>query len=494
MSTVVTSAFPFVPATISLANMASTYVPADSYTRLLRLFGRDAVHVTGIDVHSQFVSTDGKTRDGSEAFCSQKCLEYQRAFESLNIQFDAIARTDETHHTEAVREALQVLLAHGAITQRQISVVRCDGCGAFPAPRLTESFDFARLGLEGDGHAGAEPRCPYCRAHQFSDVLSTHYFLVLEPYRNKLLAECERVVRVEAARPLIRSWLAEPLADWNISRDNSIGISLEPQLPGKSLYLWFESLIGYWSMARLAAANPKKFVHFFGQNILYYHAVVWPVLYGLCYGGGASDILAAVRGLVDKQRSDPELLDIDQAVRSYPPDYLRFYLVWSGTDGLTDVRLTRATLVDVVNGILCDSAGNLLRRLAVLLQKRARAGVQLSSEDELVQTFYKVLIPALLQAMDEALVGKCLRLILDYVSQLNRMMAAERLYEAESAAVNGRIAFMLATVLTLLSPFVPRLVEEYNIFVGWSPRSLADIMRAAECPLRQEVGLWKKLT
>ena len=56
-SIITTAAFPFIPAEINIAHMASTYIPADVYNRFMNLFGNDAFLVCATDVHGV-----GKTR------------------------------------------------------------------------------------------------------------------------------------------------------------------------------------------------------------------------------------------------------------------------------------------------------------------------------------------------------------------------------------------------------------------------------------------------
>ncbi|HEX7718830.1 MAG TPA: class I tRNA ligase family protein [Woeseiaceae bacterium] len=493
-TTICTSAFPFVPATISLANMTSTYVPADCYARLLTVLGHESLHVTAVDVHSQFVSSDGRTRDGAAAICDAKTIEYRRAFELMDIKLASLPRTDAVAHVTTVREAIRTLLRLGAITQRQITTARCSSCGAVPPVRLMDGFDYERLGLAGESRESDQRRCPYCRGLAFHDVLSEHWFLRIEHMRAMLLIHCDRMLKTPTARPLVRNWLAEPLPDWNISRDNEIGISLGPYLPGKSLYLWFEALLGYWSIAPVNRDMPKRFAHFFGKNILYYHAVVWPLLYALCYSGDPGDISLSARGLVNKQLSDPHLLDLAMATSVYHSDYLRFYMIWIATDSLSDVRLTTRTLIETVNNVLCDNVGNLLRRLGVILQKRSPRSLRVEDGDPIAAMFHRAVVPAIRQAADDLAVSRSLRIVVDYVGELNRHVSTERLYQVDTDAVNGRIAFMIASVLTLLSPFLPRLVEDFNIFVGWEPGVVANIATATLHPLKPLVGTWQKIT
>ena len=48
---VVTAAYPFIPAEINMAHMASTYIPADIYFRFLRQLKKEVVLVSATDVH-----------------------------------------------------------------------------------------------------------------------------------------------------------------------------------------------------------------------------------------------------------------------------------------------------------------------------------------------------------------------------------------------------------------------------------------------------------
>ena len=97
--TVITAAFPFVPADLSIAHIASTYLPADITRRFWKVLGRHVPLVCATDVHSIQISTDGRTRRGTEALCADRDALYRRQLPSMGVECDLWLRTD---HPEAL--------------------------------------------------------------------------------------------------------------------------------------------------------------------------------------------------------------------------------------------------------------------------------------------------------------------------------------------------------------------------------------------------------
>jgi len=321
---VVTAAFPFVPADLNMAHMASTYVPADIYTRIQKMLGRKCVFISGIDVHSIQVSSDGRTRAGAEPLCTDYTARYRKNFEAMNIACDSFARTDHPEHIALVNEVLFRLHEGGHFAVRPRTVSVCPLCKAAPPPRLARDL-------------GKQLGCPYCEG-VLKDETRDHIYLRLEPHFERL-AQLYAVVTPKDQHKWLSGQLKEPPPDWCISRDHRVGLPLPFGRPGLSLYLWMESLIGYETQARWALGerpDDLRFVHFIGKNIQYYHAVAWPVL--LRYGLNRPDdcFRCSGRGFLNIDRSTPGLVDIDAAVASFHQDWLRLFLALKVRDGQAD--------------------------------------------------------------------------------------------------------------------------------------------------------------
>ena len=482
----VAAAFPFVPADLTIAHMASTYLPADVHCRFRRMLGHRAELISGIDVHSVQASLDGQTRAGMDDRVAHYEGVYRRQMRALNIELDVFERTDHPAHVHTAAAALSSLRKAGLVREGRRDVWCCLGCGAYPPVRMT--LGAAHPGAPkapGEQHPG---RCPFCHGEHFERRSKSHLFLDLESHRARLKA-LNRCMNPPAAQAWVAQVLAHPLPDWNFTRDNRVGIPIDDR-PEQSLYLWFESLLGYASMSRLAHRGRQSTLQFHGKNIIWHHSVLWPILLEQGLGGDASLTRNSIRGFLDVSHSDPQLLDIDSAVERYPVDYLRFYLVQSVPLGLSDFRVSRQELKQVCNAQLCRVLGNLVRRATVILGSRPEESRRIRPDAPLARHFCAQVVPAIERATEYGDVRAATRVAVEYGRMLGRMVQQERLYERSATEVAPRLAFGIASLLTILAPIMPELARSSSPFLGWVPATIFDIPSALDRPLNDHVPFW----
>ncbi|HEU0076470.1 MAG TPA: class I tRNA ligase family protein, partial [Longimicrobiaceae bacterium] len=477
--TVLTAAFPFVPGRVTLAHVASTYLPADVTRRFWTVLGERVSLISATDVHSVQASEDGKTRRHTEERCDAAHLAYRAAFAALGIEFDVYERTDHPAHVAHVQGVLSGLHKRNLLHRAKRWVTRCANCLAYPPPRLT-------------GRQDGPPRCPFCGSGALEEVESGHWFFRLEPHRNAVHRFAENQVQNDV-RGWISSALREPLRDWNITRDNVVGLPLSFASPHQSLYLWVESLIAYVSFGVQVREPPLRFAHFIGKNILLQHCVMWPVL-AECGLPEVEWAKISARGFLDLNGSDPELVEIDEALARVPPDYLRFWLTLLVPDKQVDFRFKREELRIASNSILCHRVGNLLRRATIALHQGDHLGRTTDLDDPLCRRFWDETVPAIRAEISRLRPRAAAQAAMAYLSHLTREFAARELYGAPSAERNGLLAFMIASALTVLSPIVPTLAAEYGVFEGWTPGSVSDIARAVARPLAGTGAIWSPLS
>jgi methionyl-tRNA synthetase len=343
---IVTAAFPFVPAELGLQHFASTYLPADTLNRVYKFLGYRSALGGGTDVHSSIqVSRDGRTRAGADRLCDAFDLIYRRAFESFNVAYDVYLRTDEEAHVWLTHAALGRLEADGGIHEGPGKQLRCAACNAAPPARLTHRI-------------GQPPACPWCCSEVLRKEQVMHLFLDLERLRGAIEGA---LVLDGGARRWIADILAKPLVPWCVTRDNDVGIPLHRKLPGKSIYLWFESLVGYATLARALEARgfasaEAEFRHFFGKNILYHHGILWPAIgrAGLRIENRAH---ACLRGFAES--------DCGWAQRHWGDPALRLYTLLKVPDDGRDFRLVEADYLKFRSGIVNNKIRNLMQRLAL---------------------------------------------------------------------------------------------------------------------------------
>ena len=477
---VLTAAFPFVPAELTLANLASTYLPADVCRRILTMLGRRCALVCGTDVHSIQVSCDGQTRLGAEEACDRSHAAYLDFFDRYGIEFDAYLKTDDPDHRTLTRVAWSRLSEAGLLAELPVEVLVCDDCGAAPPPRLASADD--------------EPgrlRCPWCGGAALRRESRSHLHIVLERARGII----EGAPRTLAGgnRKWIDALLTRPLDPWCATRDNRVGLSFPELGEGRSLYLWFDSLIGYGTLrARLAARDPvfadAELLHFFGKNIVFHHAILWPLILRLGLDGDPSRIRSSVRGFL---LAEPPSLDTWSIAPDLAADYARLYGVHAAFDWPRDFTLESALAETFVDRIVIGKVAVHCRRLALA----CAAGDTRTAEPGRLGELAHLVAPGAAELAAAASGGSArhsLLLTLDMVKALGRHFGS-RTDLSSSAEVRGEAAVGLAYLLTLMAPFAPRIVDEFNIFDGWFPGSIMNCESTVQHPLRDRSLTWPRI-
>lgn len=359
----VTAAFPFVPATLGLAHFASTYLPADLLHRTTRFLGGQSALVSATDVHSIQVSTNGRTREGADKICNEYDQIYRKTFSDAAITFDAYLRTDAAEHQIMTHRALSALDDSGHLIFRPCEQLRCADCGAAPPPRL------ARL-------PAGDLKCPWCHSESVLNERADHLFLDLEALRSVI----ERGIKLpDGAARWVAAILREPLVPWCATRDNEVGMSLHRPMPGKSLYLWFESLVGYATLLAEVVPDARRaplfrLRHFFGKNIIYHHAVLWPAI-----ARGALNIENPIEGHV----RGFALNDCSWAEGKLDSPALRAFTLSKVPDSGADFSLLNDEYHRFESKVWHDKFHGMLRRLAL---KSEPATLDLAVDDRWLES------------------------------------------------------------------------------------------------------------
>lgn len=451
---IVTAAFPFAPAVLGTAHAASTYVPADVTVRLLRMLGHRAVLASGMDVHSIQLSRDGRSRDGTAEACDAAEAQYRGLLRAWGITPDLWFRTDEPEHVAGTRAAFARLRERGSLIELDRVVDICRACGAAVPPRLT-----------------AGGACPWCGGTP-APLPRRHWHLPLERWRDAVGGSAARFPA--ASRGWLAGLLGAELAPWCLTRDNRVGIGFDDG--PTSLYLWFDSLIGYLTIRnRLAARDPgfasAPMLQFFGKNILYHHGAVQPAL--LAALGEHLDFRASIRGFL----AEPIALETASIGER---DARRLYLAFKTFDAPRDFGLGDDECAAFVRERVIGRLGNLLRRCALQAQ---RGALDATAGQAFIAERTAALRPLLEHHAWQGEPRLALLAILEEAKRLTAAGQGKRWLIDDSPEARGKAAGALVLLLTLLAPYAPDAVKDFAIFEGWRPGALTQAGAALSRPL-----------
>lgn len=450
---VVTAAFPFVPAELNIAHFASTYVPADVYNRLLRLFDIDSMLVSATDFHSIYASKDGKNTDYN--VCANYHTMYINLFKKLSIGFDNYITTDDASHKENVKKAFKILKMNGQVYSTKTFDNVCSECKCHLPKRFSE--------------VEKEKKCMICGNTVIIKQTVDHFFLKLRGEEQYLYEYMQCFTRKDV-KTMIKQFMRCELSDWDITRNNNLGVAV-PNEKDLSFYIWFDSLVGYYSLAQMI--NRPEYVHFIGKNIVYYHGIVWPALAKYMYANiSINDICA--QGFLDFEHSDKCMVDLNICLNKYDADFVRFYIAYKVKDNISDYCFKEDDFQKVIQFHCCKKIGGYFWNSWKILRFADN-----SSEDENFDVSNCIeeldsFSDKILKYTKEKQLHSVLKELLAYIDRANTNLCSNKC-NYPNIKYRNFLKREVTTLLCFLSVFMPRLVFEYSIFENWVPKTLKEV-------------------
>jgi methionyl-tRNA synthetase len=299
-------AWPYASSSIHVGNMAGADLPPDIYARYHRLKGNDVLMVSGSDSHGTPITVRADQegvppREVFERFHS----EFLDTFQKMGLTYDLFTHTDTENHHRVAQGLFSRLLENGYLytkTEEHLYSVTED---RFLPDRYVEG---TCPHCDYDGARGDQ--CENCgkllNAIELIDPRSrtdgstpevretTHYFLDLPALADRLITWLDE--DKDHWRPNVINFsrnMARDLQGRPITRDLAWGIPVPVEgWEGKSIYVWFEAVIGYLSAAIEWAHNvgqPDRWkewwynldartVYFIGKDNIPFHTVIWPAI------------------------------------------------------------------------------------------------------------------------------------------------------------------------------------------------------------------------
>ena len=302
----ITAALPYTNGPIHIGHLAGVYVPADIYSRYLRLQGKDVAFICGSDEHGVAISMKAK----KEGITPQEVIDkydgiIRKSFADFGISFDNYSRTSAKIHHDTAQEFFRTLYDNGDFIEETTEQLYDAKADQFLADRFVVGT-CPKCG--NDGAYGDQ--CENCgstlNATDLINPKSTitgetpilketkHWFLHLEIY-NYFLTECFLVGHKNDWKPnvygQVKSWVDGGLEPRAVTRDLDWGIDVPVEgAEGKKLYVWFDAPIGYISSTKEWAAREgkdwepywkdeeTKLVHFIGKDNIVFHCIIFPAM------------------------------------------------------------------------------------------------------------------------------------------------------------------------------------------------------------------------
>jgi len=398
--TLITSALPYANGPIHLGHLAGAYLPADLYTRYLRLKGEDVIHICGSDEHGVPITIAAEKEGITPQQVVDKFHNQNKGiFERFGIDFDYYGRTSSKTHRETSQDFFKVLNEQGVFKKKTEEQLYDEDADMF----LPDRYVKGTCPICGYAEAYGD-QCEKCGSSlsptELIDPISAitgnkpitkmteHWYLPLGNFQEWLE---EWIGSRKKWKPNVtgqcKSWLNTGLGDRAVTRDLTWGVPVPlPEAEGKVLYVWFDAPIGYISATKEWAekqGNPDLWktywqdddttlIHFIGKDNIVFHCIMFPAIlkqygkYILPENVPANEFL----NLEGRKLSTSKgwAVWLDEYMDNFEPDLLRYVL---GTT-LPETKDSDFTWKDFqvrVNSELADIFGNFVYRTTSFTQR-----------------------------------------------------------------------------------------------------------------------------
>lgn len=492
---VVTSALPYANGEIHLGHVASTYLPADIFTRYCRLNNYDAIHICATDdFGTPILIKSEQERKKPEDYVAHWHKRDNEDFARFGISFDLFYKTSSSENVEFVQYVFKRLYENGHIYEKSVIQFYCEYDKKFlpdryvvgKCPYCGADDQYSDV-CEKCGRVPAEilnPKCAICSNKPIKKE-TRHYFFKLSSFSDKLkkwLVD-NRNLQDDIKNYVLR-WIEEGLQDWDITRDITWGVQIPmKEAEGKVLYGWFDNHLCYISSAvthvKSKGYDGKEFwnsadiYHFIGKDIVYHHYLFLPSMrLGINEEYRLPDYIPT-RGHLMLQsqkisKSRNWYISLKDFLDTYPADYLRFYLAMITPYSQVDLNFDWNDFAARINNELIANVGNFVNRALSFTQAKFSGIVpafmeQDSADKESIEEIERIAAEAgeFLQANE---LDRALKRILKFSANFNQYFQKKEPWaNVESAGAKTCIHISVNVVRSLaivLEPYIPFSTEK----------------------------------
>ena len=298
--TLVTTALPYANGPVHIGHLAGVYIPADIYTRYMRLKGEDVIMIGGSDEHGVPITIKAK----AEGVTPQDIVDryhsiIKKSFEDLGITFDIYSRTTSDIHKKTASDFFKTLYDKGEFIEKTSMQYYDEKADQFLADRyITGTCPHCQ-----NDHAYGD-QCEACGTSlNATDLINPksaitgnvpvlretkHWYLPLDKWEPKLrewILEGHKEWKPNVYGQC-KSWLDMGLQPRAVSRDLDWGVPVPVEgAEGKVLYVWFDAPIGYISNTIELLPDSwqdywkkedSRVVNFIGKDNIVFHCIVFP--------------------------------------------------------------------------------------------------------------------------------------------------------------------------------------------------------------------------
>jgi len=508
---IVTCALPYANGSIHLGHMLE-HIQADIWVRFQKMQQKTCYFVCADDTHGTPIMLKARQLGITpEQLITDAYQEHIADFSDFFIGYDHYHSTHSSESKQIVYEIYAKLQANDKITTKTINQLydeqeqmflpdrfvkgtcpkcktpdqygdNCEVCGATYSP--IELIDYYSI------VSGTKPILKE----------SEHYFFKLSECTEFLSDWLNTANRLQPeARNKMQEWLKSGLNKWDISRDKPyFGFEI-PDAPGKYFYVWIDATIGYLA-SFLAYCNKTnldynsiihdkntKLFHFFGKDVLYFHALFWPAV--LHYAGFQTPNNLFVHGfLTVNGHKMSKSRGTFITVRSYldsglSPNFFRYYIASKSSSKIEDVDFSLEDFNQRINSELVGKFINIAARSSSFINKHFNNKLAPTIEDKELLNKVVAIKESVANLYQQREYAKAIKLIMATVDEINLYVDVMKPWllakDVQKHAELHQVCTILINTFYLISiylkPIVPSLVAQIETFLTVPQLTWADL-------------------
>ena len=495
-------------------------VPADVFSRYMRMAGHDVLMVSGTDEHG----TPIQVQADQEGVTARELVDrYHRVIaedlHGLGLSYDLFTRTTTRNHARVVQELFRQLVKNDYVFTQHMKGAISPSTGRTLPDRYIEGtcpicgFDGARgdqcdnCGNQLDPVDLISPRSRI-NGETPEFIETEHFFLDLPAFTDALSSWLS--TRTDW-RPNVLKFsrnLIDELQPRAISRDLDWGVRIPiegwEQRDDKRLYVWFDAVIGYLSASiewahrvgdddawrRWWQDPAARSYYFMGKDNIVFHSVIWPsILLGYNGAGdkaGEAGSLGALELPTEVVSSEfltmegkkfsssrQVVIYVRDFLERYDADALRYFIAVAGPEN-QDADFTWTEFIRRNNDELVAGWGNLVNRSVSMAAKnfgRVPDSVDATDADrELLATVratFGTVGDLLERSRQKAAMGEAMRA----VAEANKYLSDQAPWKMKEDP--QRQGTVLHTALqavrdlnAILTPFLPHAAQKVHETLG----------------------------
>jgi len=412
-------AWPYANNSLHVGHLAAL-LPGDIIARYSRAAGYEVIYVSGTDSHGTPITERSKREKVSAASIAERYHgEFTRDFGDMLFSYDKYGATFDDYHKDHVKEIFKKIADGGYLYEKSEGQDYCPVCDQFLSDRelegrcpvcgkLTRGDQCEHCMASFDSGELTEKHCRAC--HSETELRENkHLIFALSKFQKDVEEFCAANAqnwRLNAVNET-KKYLSQGLPDRAATRNLDWGVEVPFEgYEDKRIYVWFEAVLGYITMARsvcesrgidfdafMKADGGLRAYYIHGKDNIPFHTVIFPAL------EMAMDremqlpthiISSEYVNMNDEKmsKSKGNLITVHQLAEDYPADAVRFYTMLFNPER-RDINYSLDDLVTTYNKFLAGGFGNFVNRNLSFLKKKFDSVVPNGNVDPEVREYVK---------------------------------------------------------------------------------------------------------